>query len=268
MRLLYMGSGASEGVPCPFCRCAACEAARQGGGRLVRTRSGALIDGVLKLDFPPDTPHQALTLGVSLADLRHMLITHSHEDHLDHWLLALPPSQRRHRANRDLPLHIYGNDAVCDLMEPLADRAVQPLHRLAAFSPVEIAGYRVTPLPARHKPDEQALNYLIEKGGSSLYYAHDTGMPPDEAIEHLRGANIGLVSMDATKGVIEQDYDSHMSLRENLRLRDRLLAIGAARPGAIFVANHFSHSGIRPLDEMERLADGMLLAYDGMEIEW
>ena len=54
MRFQYLGTAAAEGWPGVFCRCAVCEEARALGGRHIRTRSQAMINDDLLLDFPGD----------------------------------------------------------------------------------------------------------------------------------------------------------------------------------------------------------------------
>ena len=66
MNLQYFGTAAAEAVPAPFCECPVCQAARQKGGRNVRTRSQALVEGRLLLDFPPDTYLHVLNYGLRL----------------------------------------------------------------------------------------------------------------------------------------------------------------------------------------------------------
>ena len=60
MELLFMGTAAAEGAPALFCECEHCKFARKHGGREIRSRAGALLDGVLKLDFGPDSFRQML----------------------------------------------------------------------------------------------------------------------------------------------------------------------------------------------------------------
>ena len=55
MIVKYLGTGAAEGIPAVFCHCNICKHARQKKGRNIRTRSQALIDGKLLIDFGPDT---------------------------------------------------------------------------------------------------------------------------------------------------------------------------------------------------------------------
>ena len=55
MRIKYLGTAAAEGVPAIFCSCEVCKKARELGGRNIRTRSQAIIDDRLLIDFPPDS---------------------------------------------------------------------------------------------------------------------------------------------------------------------------------------------------------------------
>ena len=52
MKITYLGTAASEGLPAPFCTCEVCRRAREAGGKSVRTRSQALVDESLLIDFP------------------------------------------------------------------------------------------------------------------------------------------------------------------------------------------------------------------------
>ena len=55
MKIKYLGTAAYEGVPSLFCGCETCKKSLEAGGKNLRTRSQALIDGQLLIDFPPDT---------------------------------------------------------------------------------------------------------------------------------------------------------------------------------------------------------------------
>ena len=55
MRIKYLGTAAAEGVPGIFCDCENCKRARKLGGKNIRTRSQAILDDTLLIDFPADT---------------------------------------------------------------------------------------------------------------------------------------------------------------------------------------------------------------------
>lgn len=52
MKIKYLGTAAAEGIPAIFCECANCKRSRMLGGKNIRTRSQAIIDDVLLIDFP------------------------------------------------------------------------------------------------------------------------------------------------------------------------------------------------------------------------
>src|ERR1041384_3482316 len=82
MEIILLGTAAAEGWPAPFCLCPHCNEARKRGGPNIRTRSGALIDEELKIDFGPDTLIQMQRTGRNLARLKTVLFTHQHNDHI------------------------------------------------------------------------------------------------------------------------------------------------------------------------------------------
>ena len=92
MKLQYWGTAAAEGVPAIFCRCELCKEARKRGGRNLRGRPNALVDGVLKIDFNADTYAQSLRYGVDLTEIHHLLVTHTHSDHFYPNDSDIPPS--------------------------------------------------------------------------------------------------------------------------------------------------------------------------------
>ena len=263
MELMYLGTAAAEGVPAIFCDCEACKRARKLGGKEIRTRSGAIVDGVLKLDFSPDAYYQMLTHGLSYVGVRNILITHSHWDHfapLDISFIQPPFSHREEK------LTVWGNSRVGEMLKPHLKEGLLEFRELKWFDAVDIGGYAVTALPAVHAAGENALIYLIEKDGKSILYAHDTDEFPREVMDFLAGRKIDLISLDCTNGILEADYVGHMGITDNLRMREKLLANGAAGGHTVFVCNHFSHNGVETMEEMARCAPGFLISYDGMKI--
>ena len=262
MKIKYLGTAAAEGIPAVFCDCERCCMARAAGGKEIRMRSGALIDGVLKLDFGPDTYAGMLRFGLSFAELSHILITHSHEDHFTPQDICYihPPYSHRKGA-----LHVYGNERVGEGMMG-CDGEKLTFTRVRPFESFEAAGYRVTPLEAVHAQGEEALFYRVEKDGKAVLYAHDTDEFTEADMAYLEGKHHDLISLDCTNGELELDYIGHMGAADNLRMRERLMKIGAADEKTIFVANHFSHNGVVPIGELENLLPGFVIAFDGMEI--
>ncbi len=267
MKITWLGTAAAEGVPAVFCNCPQCEAARMAGGREIRTRAGAIVDGRLKLDFGPDTYMQMLREGMAFHTLENILITHTHEDHYAFWDIQYRLSPYSQLPDSAPPLTVWGNARAGEMLAPYLEAGKLEFRRIPPFEPTQVGEYTVTALRAVHKRDEEALFYLIEKDGKSIIYAHDTDEFTEEDMRYLAGRRVDLVSMDCTNGVLELDYIGHMGLKDNQRMREKLLDCGAADENTVFVSNHFSHNGVRSIPEMEAVAPGFIMAWDGMSLE-
>ena len=83
-KLIFRGTGDSQGVPRVYCDCKICEEARGVDGRNRRLRSSLQIDmadaGVTWIDCGPDWGRQMEAAGLRSID--RMLITHAHFDHI------------------------------------------------------------------------------------------------------------------------------------------------------------------------------------------
>ena len=284
MKIRFLGTAAAEGIPSLFCTCDHCKYARKAKGKAVRTRSGAIIDDVLKLDFGPDSYVHMLNNDLAYSDVHSVLITHSHEDHFLPTDLAFRRDGFSHLPENDPPMTVYGNAKVGEMLEEhmckeLAFGLMKP------FVPVKIEGYTVTALQGVHcrttaaetfpvtfegetvYRSEDALFFLVEKDGKSILYAHDTDEFTPEDMDFLAGKKIDLISLDCTNAAYQADYIGHMGAADNLRMREKLLANGAADEHTVFVANHFSHNGMVPQEMLEELMPGFVVAYDGLTME-
>lgn len=293
MVIQFLGTAAAEGIPALFCACPVCQKARAAGGREIRTRSGAIIDGVLKLDFGPDSFIHMQRYGLDYASMRSVLITHSHSDHLAPLELEFRIPGYCYRADGtkpDTPLTIYGNEQVKEEIGKFLGHSSHcvAFQRMIPFQPRDIEGYRVTALEAVHCQDqnggkfpvrfegraiyrsEEALIYLIEKDGQSILYAHDTCEFTESNMEYLAGKKIDLISLDCTGGTWHYDYSrwvGHMTSEGCLRMREKLLNIGAADENTVFVASHFSHNGYSDFADIQRVTPDFVIAYDGMTVD-
>ena len=279
MHLKYLGTAAAEGVPALFCVCETCVKARAAGGRNIRSRSQAIVDGRLLIDYPPDTFMHTAQHGLDLPAITSLLITHAHEDHLyPNDFEMRKPGYAYTAGEPQKPLHIYASAASRKVIDE-ADQAnlqkenVIVLHTVVPFVPFEVEGYTVTGLVADHDRLVEALFYLIEKDGKALLYANDTGYFPDETWEYLteKKPQLDFVSLDCTGiAATEGYYGWHMSVYTNWKVRDRLKEMGCAAEHTQFCHHHFSHNGQRTYDEQCEMAEGtgFLVSYDGMEAEF
>lgn len=275
MKIQYLGTAAAEAVPALFCECDECKKSRKAGGRNIRTRSQALIDDTILIDFPPDTYMHFVTHNVPLHKIRTCIITHSHRDHLYVEDLDNRKEGFAHLSEK-FPLTIYSDKASYNRIDACKKSGMgddEIVVKLVGPKQVfEAEGYTITPLRANHDPASDPLVYIIEKDGKSIFYSNDTGEYPDETMEYLENLKkpISLISLDCTMGCLESDYYGHLTYNRCIKMRDRLLACGAADKNTVFVLNHFSHNAPHAMyDEFVKIAaeENFLVTYDGMTIE-
>lgn len=274
MKIRYLATGASEGIPAVFCHCPICRAARRDGGRNIRTRAQAIIDGRLLLDFGPDTFMHSLQYGIDLADVRDCLITHAHPDHL---YVEDVMARRRSRANLEpgTPcLNLYGGQGVREALNPdeqgfiTKDRSVR-FTMLEGCKRVKIGGYTVVPLQAVHSTVSPYV-YVIQDAVTSILYGHDTDFLEEETWAFLEREKFrfDLVSLDCTEGKKHIDYPGHMNFERIGMFCKRMRELGLIESNTTVVANHISHNGLVGHDEAVKIGDemGVVVAYDGLEL--
>src|SRR6266568_1869386 len=182
LSLTFLGTGAAQGYPDPFCSCANCEGARLLGGPSVRRRAAAILNDDLLLDFGPDLIGSSAALGVPLTNVRHVLVTHFHSDHFDpsNFLIRSreygvpdPPlltlygtSYTLQRGSttfvRDLwAYELFASDARKDLN--IDYRPTEP------FRPLDAGPYRIIAFPAAH--DEGAVVWSVSRDDRTVLYA-------------------------------------------------------------------------------------------------
>lgn len=276
MEILFLGTAAAEGYPAIFCRCANCEAARELGGRNLRRRSAALIDGVLLIDCGPDLLAAAHAYGLRLDRVRYLIQTHAHDDHL--YLPNLAYRAPGFAGSELDHLEIYGTAPSLERIGRQADRLERlnvSVHPVTSFQTFQAGPYTVTALRARHDISIEPVIYVIRKGSAALLYGTDTGpFWPEtwDALDALgrTGVRLGAVILEATRGVLPspEQPGGHMNLVECVAHYAELTRRGLVLPGAPALAHHFSHNGVPPHDELVRILapHGMQPSYDGLRL--
>lgn len=283
MELLFLGTGAAEGVPAMYCECETCQTVRARGEGEYHTRSQLLIDGALGIDFPPDAYYRSLKMGVQLSRLTHLLVTHSHMDHFYAHDFIL--RGYKYTATTLQPLHIYGNEEVCAVYRECTRREMREevgreihMHFVKPFQPFvlgESGEYLATALPAQHSKTEQAYVYLLEKGEECYLHLTDTGRLPKETLAYLKeylvqqGKKLGAVTFDCTFLYrTAGDVSRHMGLEDNMAMKAFFEDAGIVDERTMYVITHYSHNN-QPLKETLDRAEkdyGVIAAYDGKKI--
>ena len=275
MKIKFLGTAAAEGVPAIGCKCRVCKLSREKGGKNMRSRSQALINGELLIEFNPDTLWHSHAYGIDLSEIDHCLITHSHPDHL--YLDDIDNFRCDFCHGRERTINFYaaedGFNKIKEVgLRPHMGGAVEP-HLVEAGKAFTVEGkYRIMPLPASHNSDTSPVFYSISCGGKKILYAHDTCYFPEEAWAILKEEGyFDLVSLDCTGclGIDGRKYVRHMTFSMCLDVIKRMESLHLIDERTVKVVNHFSHNGGQTYDEMAAEADkhGIVVSYDGLEIE-
>ena len=277
MKIKYLGTGASEGIPSLFCKCPVCQSAIKNGGKDVRSRNQALIDDKILVDFPPDTFMHIVHGGLDLQSIHTCIVTHSHGDHLytsDIW--ARKKAVSPILDNEGTPLDFYATSVGYEKIAALIknneiedDRVTANL--IKAFEPFSAEGYDITPVRADHSPNTDPVLFIIEKDGKAIFYANDTGRLPAETVEYLKncGKHFDLVSFDCTNGFNSGDR-FHMNFKACSDTKQMLCDLGLCDKDTKWVITHLCHNCGGTREELEAEAEklGFIAAYDGLTVEF
>ena len=258
MRLTFLGTGTSIGVPVIGCSCATCTS---DDPRDRRTRHGALLSlerGNLLIDTPPELRLQLLAAGVS--EVGAVWYTHLHADHV-HGIDDVRVFSARGRA--PVPAYLPGEllGQMRTRFSYMFDNWIEPpegttkpriaLHSYSGGVPVEVLGTEVTPFRVPHGPAD-AFGLRV----GSLGYVTDAKSLPAAAREILDGVEV-LVLNALWRGRV---HPTHFNVEEAVEVARE---IGARRT----FLTHLTHFvGYREL--AESLPRGIAPAYDGLTVEF
>lgn len=277
MKITFLGTAASEGVPAMFCDCKYCQEIRKRGVSEFRTRTQVLVDNDLSIDFPPEAYVHSLNFGVDLSALKYLIVTHSHMDHFYAHDFIL--RGYKYAVLKEELLSIYGNGEVKKVFEECTSRELKSevaehlkMNVIKPYQRLEIGDYRILSLPAMHGTKEDALLYYVERGGKGYLHLYDTGELSDDAIQFLakNSAKANIVAFDCT--FLDAPYEKgrrHMCVEGDMILSNRLERAGVIDGSTVKVITHFSHNSNPIKERLEEIEKryGVIAAYDGLSIE-
>ena len=256
MRLRFLGTGTSFGVPQVGCACDVC---RSEDPRDKRTRVGALVesDGLrLLIDTPPELRLQLIAAGVDRVDA--VLFTHDHADHT-HGIDDI----RSISVRRDGALPMYGPaETLASLAHKFTyifDESMKALpgtskpegfaQALEAGVATRIGHLDVLPVEVPHGRF-RVFGYRIGR----LAYVTDAKTLPDGVIAQLRGADVLVIN-----ALFRTAHPTHLSIGEAV---DAARQVGASRTYLTHLTHETSHA-----DLAASLPSGVEPAYDGLTVE-
>lgn len=266
MDILLQGTGAADGIPAFFDDSRVTRHARAEGGKDVRTRSAALIDGHLKLDFGPDTYAQVVRDRLNPRDWTGIAFTHTHADHfcraeLQYMLYSFTEHQFA-------PITLYGNDTIVERLDELYPDWPFEIIRTQSFESFHHLDFRITPIAAFHKLDEDCHNLIIERSGKSFLYGTDTGVWREPTWEFLQGFVFDAIVLECTDGFIKSGYHGHLDVTDFLNTLNRMRALGCVSDQTQIVTTHHCHRGEGTHAELQEFfkGHGVEVGFDGQMI--
>lgn len=252
MRVTFLGSGTSTGVPVIGCRCRVCTSDDPRNTRLRQSVKIEMKGKHFLIDTTPDLRLQLLRYPIPRLDF--VLFTHSHSDHLM-GLDDIRPFNFRQRE----PIHAFASphtakairrvfSYIWDESQMGGGKPQLELHEIE--EPFTHDGIEIIPIPVIHG-DWTILGYRI---GRFAYITDTNGVPP-ASMKLLEG--IDTLALDGLRP--SPPHPTHFTIGEAIECARE---IGARQTYLIHLTHDISHEEFGTT-----LPDGVALAWDGLELE-
>ena len=249
MKVTFLGSGTSQGIPVIACSCAVCTSADTRDNRL---RSSILLqvdDKNIVIDSGPDFRYQMLRAGVMHLDA--LVFTHEHKDHT-----AGLDDIRAFNYKQGEAINVYAHKRVQDALKKefsyiFAHHKYPGIPQLDLFEighhPFEVAGVPFIPIEVMHF-QLPVLGFRI----ADFTYITDAKTVSDVEKAKIKGSKVLVIN-----ALQQEKHISHFTLEEAVAFAQE---IGAEKT----YFTHISHRLGTHQKISEIVPAGVELAYDGL----
>lgn len=250
MKVHFLGTGTSTGIPQIGCHCNVCLSTDKRDKRLRASVRVEVADKSLVIDCTPDFRQQMLPLPFTKID--GVLLTHEHYDHTG-GIDDLRPYSVFGPVNLFMEEHLEHTirERLPYCFGPVRYGGVPDItiQKISEKNHFHIGSVEVIPIRVMHYK-LPILGYRIE----NFVYLTDVKTIPETEFDKLENVNTLVIS-----ALRKKEHISHQTLEQALKVVDRI------GPGRVFFT-HMSHEmGLHEEVEKE-LPSHIRLAYDGMII--
>jgi phosphoribosyl 1,2-cyclic phosphate phosphodiesterase len=255
LRLTFLGTGTSQGVPMIGCDCPVC---RSSDPRDQRLRSSVYIQtpgSSFVVDTGADFRTQALRANIRQVDA--VIFTHSHTDHV----MGFDDLRRFSYARGFMP--VYASAETMRDLERVFQFAFEALNPFPGYlkpephvidGPFELGSTMITPLPVPHG-NITVNGYLFLRGGEKLVaYLSDCSAVPNAIVDLIAGVKVLII--DALR---HKPHPTHLSVDQALEVASRV------QPAQTYFT-HIAHE--LPQAAESQLPRGAHIAYDGLQLSF
>lgn len=251
MKITFLGTGTSQGVPVIACECNTCTSTDQHDKRLRTSLLLEVGDTTLLFDAGPDFRQQMLREHVTKLDS--ILLTHEHKDHI----AGLDDVRAFNYKSQDA-IDIYAEDRVLKAVKKEYSYVFSEYQypgipkmrlNLVPEQDFEIKGIKIEPVRVFHYR-LPVYGYRI----GNFAYITDANYIPEESKEKLFGVKYLVIN-----ALRKEKHISHFSLREAIDI------IREISPKKAFIT-HISHQMGLHSEVSKELPAGIFLAYDGLSL--
>ncbi|HUH33220.1 MAG TPA: MBL fold metallo-hydrolase [Daejeonella sp.] len=252
MKITFLGTGTSQGVPVIACDCEVCTSADQRDNRL---RVSVMIETggkVIVIDSGPDFRYQMLRAGVKHLDA--IVFTHEHKDHV-----AGMDDVRAFNYKQQREIDVYAHPRVQDALKRefsyiFSSHTYPGVPRVILNSigdqPFLVEGIEFIPIQVMHFK----LPVLGFRVGDFSYITDAKTINAEERLK-LKGSKVLVVN-----ALQKENHISHLTLTEALSFAED---IGAEQT----YLTHISHRLGRHADILTELPPNVTLAYDQLVLD-
>lgn len=243
----------------------------------------AIINDDLLIDLGPDIAGACVRFGLDLANVRRVLQTHAHGDHL----LPLHATARaaswaaKNAAPMEWFVNVHGiemilagNSKSLPKMSMVVDSDESASLRLTTITPwqeLELGPYRVLTIPANHASATEPMLFAIEREGRSLLWGSDTSVLPDDVWPSVaaRGWRFDVVVFDHNDGFARDASETHMGSGAVLREFARMEAFGLVNNATRLYGTHLGHHSntTHEVEAAQAQEMGYDIAFDGLLVD-